>query len=234
MIISAVMQPTYLPWLGYFQLINDVDCFIFLDDVQLSKQSWQTRNRIKTSQGELVLSIPIEKSELGKGLINQIHVADRLNWRQKHLRTLHNAYAKAPYVDEVMTFLESQYAYNEDVISNFNISLIKNICEKIGIKKKFIISSDLGVPEGVKDYRVVEICKRINSEKYISPRGSMNYINREKEGGAFTDAGVELIYQEYNHPVYPQLHGEFVSNFAIVDLLFNVGFSSALKVITNN
>lgn len=230
--LSAVMQPTFNPWMGYFDLIDQVDVFVFLDDVQLSKQSWQTRNKIKTHQGELLLSIPLKSdASLKERLINNAHVADHLDWRNKHLRSIQGAYAKASFFKPVFEFISAHYLAGHPTISEFNSALISSIKERIGIQGKLICSSSLTGIHGEKDDRVVAICKTIGSDEYLSPKGSMEYINRTEEGGAFTSNHIQLFYHEYQHPEYPQLHGNFISHVGIIDLLFNVGFDDALTYV---
>lgn len=230
--ISAVMQPTFNPWMGYFDMIDQVDVFIFLDDVQLSKQSWQTRNKIKTQQGELLLSIPLKSdSSMKSRNINTAHTADHLDWRSKQLKSIHGAYVKSPFFKPVFEFIEQYYKSSSSTISLFNADFIRLVCEHIGLKKNFFLSSQLSGIAGEKDDRVVLICKTVGSDQYLSPKGSAKYINLKNEGGAFVIHGIDLYYHEYLHPQYPQLHGDFISHLGIIDLLFNVGLDEALMWI---
>ena len=227
----AIMQPTYIPWIGYFDLIDSVDKFVFLDDVKLEKCSWQVRNRIKTSQGELYLTVPIKstKSRL-ELMINEAEINDNIPWRKKHLKSIFFAYKKTKYFEEVYPFLEKLIDNNIILIKDFNINIIKSIAYKIGIETEFEISSKLEV-SGKKDYRLISICKELGCDEYISPQGSAVYLEKTKPCGAFDNSKISLYYFNYKHPIYNQLYGDFLPFMSIVDLLFNEGFKNALDII---
>jgi len=226
------MQPTYIPWLGYFDLIDQVDRFVFLDDVQMEKNSWQLRNRIKTAQGELYLSISRKKN---KGeqllLIKDTEVNDVSRWREKHIKSIETAYRKTDFFEEVFPFIESLINTNMINLSEFNTHIIQSIANRIGITTDFYISSKLTDIQGIKDQRVVLICKAIDCNAYLSPKGAAEYIDREKLGGEFPENNISLDYHEYEHPKYKQLYGEFLPYMSIVDLLFNEGFDKSLEII---
>jgi hypothetical protein len=227
----AIMQPTYNPWLGYFDLIDSVDIFVYLDDVQLEKQSWQVRNRIKTPQGELYLTIPTKRIlGLKKTLIKNAHINDKENWREKHLKSIFFFYKKAPYFEEVFPFIENLVNAPFQYLGDFNINFIENIKKRIGIKTKTIRSSSLNIV-GRKDEKLAKICKALNCDFYLSPQGSAVYIEKEKPGGKLVENGIEVYYHNYEHPTYRQLHGDFLPYMGIIDLLFNEGFEKALEII---
>jgi hypothetical protein len=232
--ICAVMQPTYIPWLGYFDLIDQVDSFVFLDDVQMEKNSWQLRNRIKTAQGELYLSMSRKKN---KGdqllLIKDTEINDTSRWREKHIKSMETAYRKTEFFEDVFPFIESLINEKTINLSEFNINIIKSIADKIGITTDYHISSKLTDIQGTKDQRVVLICKAIGCNVYLSPKGAAEYIDRKKPGGEFPENNILLFYHEYEHPVYTQLYGEFLPSMSIVDLLFNEGFEKSLGIIRN-
>lgn len=228
----AIMQPTYIPWIGYFGLIDSVDEFVFLDDVKLEKSSWQVRNRIKTAQGEIYLTIPVKNTKsrleltIGEAVIN-----DKEPWRKKHLKSIMFAYRKARYFEEVYQFLEN--IINDRTVTflrDFNIKIIKSISDKIGINTSFKISSELK-SKGAKDYRLVSICREIKCKDYISPQGSAAYLEKNTPCGAFGESEISLYYFNYKHPVYHQLYGSFIPYMSIVDLLFNEGFEHSLNII---
>lgn len=226
------MQPTFNPWLGYFDLIDQSDVFVFYDDVQLSKQSWQLRNRIKTSNGELFLSIPFVKNEDWRELlIRDAKTNEKLPWRKKHLKSIENSYRKSTYFDEVFSFIQDTYTPSYESISSFNINFIKSISDKIGINSKFICSSDIKNMKGSKDVRLANICNYLNVSEYLSPQGSADYIEEYSPGGAIVKANINLFYHNYKHPIYHQINGDFIPYMGIVDLLFNLGFSKSLEII---
>lgn len=228
----AIMQPTYLPWIGIFDLMDQADKYVFYDDVQLVKRSWNVRNRIKNNQGELYLTIPVKKTKSRNDtLICEAVINDDENWRDKHLKSIKHAYIKAPYYNDVMPFVETLISNSIIILSELNIFINTEIAKKIGLQTTFLKSSDLKSKEGKKDLRLAAICKEINCNNYLSAQGSAAYIELEKPGGVFPENNINLFYHHYEHPAYAQQHGEFLPYMCILDLLFNCGFNNALQVI---
>jgi len=220
---GSIMQPTYLPWIGYFAMIDQVDCFVFLDHVQLSKQSWQVRNRIKEKDGkELMLSIPVVSNGMKNTKLCDAVFANDI-WKIKHLKSFKQCYIKSSYYGEIMQLIEKVYEKEYFVLSEFTSELIKEICNYIGIDTKFYKSSEYKEIKGIKDEYLVNLCKYLNIDTYLSAKGSAVYIEKEKKGGCFTDAKIKLEYQNYSHPIYNQLGSEFMPYMGIVDILFNEG-----------
>lgn len=227
----AIMQPTYMPWLGYFSMIEQVDEFIFLDNVQLTGRSWQVRNKIKLNDAERLLTIPVEKDlPRDERFINATKYFGE-NWKKSHLDCIRTAYKKAPYYKEVMAFLEEKYAEKQASIGDFTIFMIKNIARMIGIDTVLKSSSQLLNVYGEKDEMLVSICKSVDADRYLSAQGSAVYIEKDAPGGAFARNGIELTYQNYIHPEYKQLGDTFISHIGIYDLLFCEGFEKALEII---
>lgn len=234
MAISAIMQPTFIPWLGYFDLMDKVDVFVYYDDVQLAKRSWQVRNRLKNDQGELWLTIPINKTKSRSDTtIKEAQINYGEPWPKKHLKSLQHAYGKSNFFDSVFALIEENYLAEYSTLGAFNISIIEAIAKKIGIETKRIRSSELSDISGSKDIRLVEINKALDIQNYLSPQGSAEYINESNPGGAFVENGIDLYYHSYAHPEYPQLFGEFIPYLGVFDLLFNVGFENSLDIIRN-
>ena len=230
--ICAIMQPTYYPWLGYFDMMDQCDKFILLDDVQLVKQSWHLRNRIKTANGSLFISIPIKKNlPYNKRILKLVEINYDMNWAEKHLKNIHFAYMKSPHFEEVYNFLEKFYDQKLQFLGSFNKQLIIKIGKKIGIETKILTSSSFTNIIGTKDVRLANLCKQAKADKYLSPQGSADYLESETPGGNLSSSGIEVYYHNYTHPVYPQLYDEFIPFMCIIDLLFNVGFKNALQVI---
>lgn len=228
----AIMQPTYLPWIGYFDLIDQVDKFVFLDSVQLTKQSWQVRNRIKSPDGELFLSIPtIRSNGLKDTKICEAIMQVDTKFKDKHLKSIKLLYRRALYFDEVYEMLFPLINNNETNLSEFNINIIKKISNTIGIKSTFLQSSKMTNIKGKKDGMGVSICNEICCNEYISSQGSAEYIEKENPGGEFSKNKIELFYHNYCHPKYNQLFGDFLSHMSIIDLLFNCGLDNSLDII---
>ncbi len=227
----AVMQPTYIPWIGYFDLIDQVDVFVFLDDVKLEKQSWQVRNRIKFLDKELMLSIPTNRVNGHNTMINESLVDDRSKWRKKHARTVAQSYSKAHFHNKIVKDYVTLLNLATNSLSLININIIKTLCRRMDINTEFVLSSDLGKTDKEKDDRVVDICKKINCNKYISPVGSKDYINRNRDGGAFVNSDVDLFYMNYKHPEYKQLGNVFIPYMSVLDLLLNLGYKQSVLAI---
>lgn len=238
----VIMQPTFNPWLGYFHLISEADIFVFLDDVQLSKQSWQTRNRIKTKDGEFIISIPVRHSgHYSEQLIKDTVIIEYEKFAIKTLKTLQQNYSKANYFDELHPFLVNYFhSYLSQGIvklGEFNANLIVSLSAMMGISPyKFYnlstcLERKLKTIEGEKDNRLVSICKAFECNEYLSPQGSAAYLEQDNPSGAFLDSGIKLEYQHFEHPTYQQQHGDFLPYMGVLDLLFNVGHKSALSVI---
>ncbi|AXI24945.1 hypothetical protein CFE53_01755 [Methanofervidicoccus sp. A16] len=221
----VILQPMYLPWIGYFGLIDIADVFVFYDDVQFVGSSWQQRNRIKISNGNWIwLTVPVMKKFGQK--INEVKINNNKNWAKKHWKSIFYAYTRAPYFKDYSDVFEKFYKRRWEYIVDLNVTIIKEICKLLGLDStKFIFSSQLNV-EGKKTDRLINILNKIGADEYISGPGAKAYIEPEK----FKKAGIKLYWFEFNHPVYPQLYGEFIPYLSIIDLLFNMGDRS-LEVI---
>lgn len=218
----SVMQPTYLPWMGYFALIDCSDKFVIYDDVQFEKRSWQQRNRIKTSQGIQMLTIPVLKKASESRLIYDMLINEEENWRKKHLMSIEQSYKGSAHFSDFFPVLESCYLNQTSSLAEFNSHIIKEICAYMGIDQKIVFSSSFRC-QGAKVDKLVNIVKHMGADEYLSPIGSFEYIN---ENNLFEKEGIGLWYQNFRHPEYIQLHGDFVSHLSIVDLLFNEGKNS--------
>lgn len=230
--IAAIMQPTYLPWIGYFDLIDTADRFVFLDDAQVLKRSWGVRNRILAQNGETYLTVPLSGHKHGEGsAFVETRIDPEQPWAKTHLATLHHAYAKAPHFAEVFSNLEQLLLTGHPTIGALNEDFIRATARRIGITTPFLKSSELQAIEGRKDERLLSICRAIGADTYLAAPGSAAYIEQEQEGGAFAGSGIAIRYHHFAHPVYPQRQDGFVSHMSIVDLLMNSGYASALEII---
>jgi hypothetical protein len=217
----VILQPSYIPWRGYFDQIALADIFVFLDDVQYDKHGWRNRNRIKTHQGPTWLTIPVfSKGTTSRHiLINQIEIDNRQPWNSKHLHSLQQAYSKAPYFDRYANLLEHFYTNPPRMLADFDIELSVALARELGIQHtRFISSSELRV-EGQKTDRLIAILEKLGADHYISGPSARDYIEPEK----FAAAGIRLTYMQYNYPEYPQLYPPYDSQLSILDLLFMTG-----------
>ena len=230
--IAAIMQPTYLPWIGYFDLIDRCDHFVFLDDAQVLKRSWGVRNRVLGQNGETFLTVPLTgHSQSADCTFINTAVDTNPKWRKTHLSTIQHAYSKAPYFAEVFESLEDLMAAGHQTIGALNKHFIKATAERMGIITPFTESSQLTDVSGAKDEWLLSICRAIDAATYLSAPGSAAYIEKDQEAGAFAGSGVELRYQNFVHPDYPQAGDAFVGFMSVVDLLMNCGYGSALEII---
>jgi hypothetical protein len=228
---SAIMQPTFNPWLGYFDLIDQVDTFVFLDDTQLTKRSWQVRNKIKLNGSEFWLTLPVKKTaSRDELLLCDAALNNDEKWKKKHISTLENAYRKTVHFKVIIEFLKPLYKAAEN-LSNFNTSLIVSISEKIGLKTEFVFSSKLEGVKGKKDFKLNSILELVDSEVYISPQGSAIYLNELSTGGEIVRNRRTLFYHDYHPKEYLQTKGDFIPYLGIFDVLFNEGFDRTLEII---
>lgn len=232
MTTCAIMQPTYLPWAGYFNLINSVDYFVFLDDVQLERQSWQTRNKYLLKGEEKYMSLPISH-ELGLSTpMNNISFSNNfLPWQKKTYRKLVSAYQNTTYgeviIQDLWTYFHN-YDYKNMTLSEYNIMLIEFFSKKLGIKTEFLKSSEMDFFGSRSDY-ITLILKSIGCDVYLSPNGAKNYLKEDK----FEEkSGVRLEFQVYNPSSYIQVDSnEFVSHLSIIDVIANIGYVRAKEYI---
>ncbi len=228
---AGIMQPTFLPWLGYFAMIDKVQRFVYLDDVQLVKRSWQVRNKINFQNKEFFLSVPVIKQSRNDMLICKVRIDYEQKWIEKHLNTIKHSYSKYPYFHEVFSLIEQIYSERYEFIADLNIAIINKICKLIGITTPCYRSSDIVKEKAAKDELLSNICISMGCNEYLSARGSADYIEAVNPGGAFSKNNIALYYQNYEHPTYKNFQKEFIPFLSIVDLLFNVGFDNALEVI---
>jgi len=222
----AIMQPTYLPWLGYFALIDRVDVFVFLDSVQFERRSWQQRNRIKGTGGAQLLTVPVFKKGLRDQPISEVRVDPSTGFADKHIRSIEHAYASAAHFEPVTTGLTEILRRHHDRLASLTMESIQWLADQLGISARFVTSSSLGAT-GKKADLLANICDELGARKYVSPPGSRPYL---EDSDAFKQLGIPVIYHDYQHPTYQQLHGSFLSHLSVVDLMFNVGPDS-LSVI---
>jgi hypothetical protein len=214
----AILQSNYLPWKGYFDLIHDVDLFVFYDDVQYTKNDWRNRNKIKTPNGPMWLTIPTG-SNLDR-LVCDVRLNDA-QWAQKHWKSLQQCYSSAPHFKRYEAFFKHVYLGTRwDSLSELNQYLIKTIAQEfLGIETRFADSRDYPT-QGRKLDRLMELIAQLDAQIYVSGPSAKSYIDAER----FEKAGVKLVYKSYQgYPEYAQRYPPFEHAVSIVDLLFNTG-----------
>jgi len=217
----VILQPSYIPWRGYFHQIQKADIFVFYDDVQFDRRGWRNRNQIKTPHGLQWLTIPVysKRHQIEQTPINNIHICWDTPWSKKHWSTIQNAYSKAPYFKQYRDRIQSWYAQKPELLSDFVIDITLSLAEILGLNNKiFLRSSSLSV-DGTKTDRLLAILAKVGATHYISGPSARNYIEEQK----FREAGITLEYMEYHYPDYPQLYLPYTPFVSILDLLMMVG-----------
>jgi hypothetical protein len=218
----AILQSNYIPWKGYFDIINSVDEFIIYDNVQYTKNDWRNRNRIKTSSGLHWLTIPVrQKGRLSLSLkINEIEAVDD-TWRKKHWKSIAINYAKAKYFKNYSSIFENLYLNSDYTrLSDINFSFIKVICKILGINTKLSWSTDYDMREEIRTMRLVELCTLSGATDYLSGPSAKGYIDES----AFKKANIKIVWMDYsNYPEYCQLFPPFQHSVSVIDLILNEG-----------
>ena len=218
----AVVQSSYIPWRGYFDLIRQADVFVFLDSVEFSKQDWRTRNKIKTAQGLKWLSVPVLWRGNSTKPISQIRLDPTGAWNTKHVRSIEQAYARAPFRNEVVALLSPIYQDPPEYLYQFNRELTQRLWGFFsgGAPKQFVGDETLSLPDTeCKDERLISLCRQLGATRYLSGPSAQAYIQPD----TWHRAGIELSYIDYRYVPYPQLHGPFEPFVSIVDTLMQLG-----------
>ena len=227
----AIMQPTYLPWAGYFNLISRADKFVFLDDVQFAAASWQQRNRIMFNGQAHMLTVPVLVKGRVDQLIREAQTDETQKWRAKHLSILRQAYARHPHGKVVLQLVERVLERPTRSLAEINVGLIEEFCRCLEIRLPFARSSDLNVG-GKRSSRVLQVCRHFQADTYLSAAGSREYIEEE---GLLSAADLSVLYQDFVGTPYPQLGAaEFISHLSIVDVVSNVGFAAARAYVDSH
>ena len=227
----AVMQPTYMPWLGYFDLLDQADHFVFLDDVQLARQSWQTRNRIRGSAGkELMLSVPVRHSGDLDVTLAETEIDDGKPWRKKHARTVEQVYAKAPHGQTAAILWQEILTRPEIRLAGFNSAAIERVANAIGLAVRTSRSTSHDLPTDRID-RLIALCEQTGCDTYLSTPGALEYMQADDAFARFDARGLNVVFQSYTHPSYDQGSEDFLSHLGIVDALAHVGIDAVLPLI---
>ena len=218
--LVAVHQPQYLPWFGYFDKIRRADFFVLLDNVQFKKNEWQNRNRIKTAHGWQWLTVPVKYKF--PQLINEVTINNSVKWQHKQRHAILTNYKKAPcyhYLDE---FFDDIFSRAWQSISQLNINVVTRLAKILGIDTPIFVASELGDFPNDPDERLIAITEYFKGDAYLAGSGGRQYMDLAK----FREKGMEVLFQDYKHPVYDQRFGEFVTYMSVIDLILNHGENS--------
>lgn len=226
-IITSIHQPDFFPYYGYFNKINKSNVYIVMDNVQLSKSGWTHRDKIKTNKEVNWITIPI-KNIKKKQLIKDCLINNDVNWKKKHINMIKENYKNSKFINEGIEIINDLYKLNTNYLFEFNFNIINKLFEifKINVDIKLLSQLDLN---GEKSELLVKILKKIKSNLYLSGEGAKNFIDLD----LFKYNNIEVIFNNFNHPIYEQIHGNFVKNLSILDIILNCGITETEKLIKN-
>ena len=219
----VVLQPGYLPWLGFFDQMRRSDTFVYYDDVQFDKHGWRNRNRIKSESGPQWLTVPVLHHGKGQPLIIDTLIDTRSGWARKHAGTLRQYYAKAPYLKRYLPELEELLNRPWTYLVDLDIAVVDLLAGWLKLTPTVLRASQLGIG-GTQSERLINLCVHLGANRYLSGNAASDYL----DVSAFEKHGIEVTWQDYHHPIYPQQHGPFVPYLSAIDLLLNCGDAGAL------
>ena len=226
--VVVIHQPDFVPYLGFFHRFLHADFYIALDHVQYvngSSRAWTHRDKIKTAQGEKWLTVSVKKAPRDTA-INQIELSKDTHWRQDNLSLLEQNYRKTPFYGELMPEIERLYAQPLHLLHDFNMASIELLMDLLDVRIPWVWSSSLD-PVGAKNELLVNLLKKVSATHYLSGVGARDYFDPTP----FREANIEVVWQNFNHPVYPQLNSEFIPYLSSIDLLFNCGVEQSRKIL---
>jgi hypothetical protein len=226
-VIVSIHQPAYLPWLGYFHKILRSDVFVFLDTVQLEKNGFANRNRVRTRSGVRWLTVPLLiKGHMGRS-IRGMQINQAAGWRRKHLRTMEQAYRHRPHYDRYAAEIGELIEGAGDSLGDFLFAMLGYFLEKTGLGgKKILRASEMGA-EGSRSELLAEIAREAGADVYLSGAAGREYLDRSP----FEAAGIEVAFQNFRHPEYDQGYPDFEPNMGIADALFNLGGEAIVPLL---
>lgn len=222
----AIMQPGYLPWLGFFELMQNCDLFVLLDDVPYTKKDWRNRNRIRTKEGWKWLSVPVRHKDRSGQLIKDVEIDNGKRWKKEHLNALYFNYHKAKYFTDYFSRLRNIYERAFDNLCILDCEIILYLRDQLKISTECITSSSLNIKSS-KNKKILEICKILEAEELYDSKASAEFIDT----ALFEREDIRVEFQDYGHPVYHQVFDPFIPYMSVLDLLFNCGPES-LNIIS--
>lgn len=222
----TIHQPEHMPWLGFFHKINMADLYVVFDNVQYRRRYFQNRNKIRVKDGEQWLTVPVERGKRDDLLIKDVKISNEdAKWKAKNLARIYHGYSKAPCFKDYWESFEAVYNEDHTRLIDLNLALIKFFFEALGIEKECVLASDLDV-SGEKGELIFNICRAAGAKTYISGISGRDYLDVKK----FEESGIGVVFQEFHHPIYKQLHEPFIPCISVADILFNHG-SASLDII---
>jgi hypothetical protein len=227
-VILTAHQPVYLPWLGLFQKIQAADLFCVFDIVQYQKKDFNNRNKIKTKNGEMWLSVPVESKGYLDKKIHDIKILED-GWRRKHYKSIYFAYEKSIFFDKYIGDFEKIIFHGKQkFLTDLNFEILTFLLKSLNISTPIVKASDYNFT-GHKSDLVLDMCMKLNADTYIFGELGRNYVDIK----SFSEKNINVLFQNYQHPKYKQLHGDFSPYMSVIDLLFNHGPNS-FSILTND
>lgn len=226
----AVMQPYIFPYIGYFQLINAVDIFVFYDDVNFIKRGWINRNRVLINGTDKLISIPCLKASQNK-LINEVNVDYKNKHFDKIITSINHSYKKAPYFESIFPIIIKTFESESSTIAELAVNSVINVLNYLGIEKETIVSSKQFDSNRSleKAQRLIEITKALEGKRYINSIGGMDLYSKSD----FKNSGIELKFLKPNIEPYRQFSNKFIPNLSIIDILMFNSKQSCVKMLSN-
>ncbi|MES0371994.1 MAG: WbqC family protein [Mariprofundaceae bacterium] len=222
--LVTIHQPNFMPWAGFFHKWLISDAFIILDTVQYHKNEWQNRNRIKSANGAQWLTVPV--SYRFPQAINEVEIASP-NWARKQVSAIEQSYAKAPYLDQYWPILRELLLQPGEKVSDLNTAIIRMLGETLGCQAPLHVASEMATDSDDPTERLISLCRELGGDAYLSGREGRGYLETKR----FSETGIDLWFQEVEAPVYPQLHGTFISHLSVIDMLFNLGPATSEMIL---
>lgn len=224
----VIHQPDFVPYLGFFQRFLSADQFIVLDHVQFvtgTSRSWTHRDKIKTPAGEKWITLSVSKASLGTP-INQIELSTSVDWATANLNLLKQNYRRAPFFDKVFPSVVQLYEAPPRLMADFNLRFIELLMDLLDVRLPWVRSSSLQ-PEGNSNDLLIDLLGKVGATHYLSGNGARDYMQLER----FAQAGIQVVWQQFTHPVYPQQFGAFVPYLSSLDVLFNCGITASRQIL---
>lgn len=228
-LIVSAHQPSYIPYLGYVHKLIISDLFIIMDNVQYEKNGYTNRNMIKTSNGPIWLTVPIILKNHTNKIIKDMEINNSSDWKLSHWKSIYYNYKKANFFNHYSDFLENLYKQKWEKLTDITNYILRFIIKDLEISTKIEFLSDTNI-KGKKDELILNMCKKYNANIFIFGSSGKTYADQEK----FSKEKINLYFQEYKHPTYNQLWGDFISNMSIIDLLLNEGPKKSKNIILRN
>lgn len=226
--LVVIHQPDFMPYMGFFDRLLKADIYVVLDNVQYvrgSSDHWTNRDQIKTKNGATWITVNVKKAHRETNICD-IYLAEEHGWRDRCRNMFRENYSKAPYYGEINPYIEEMLNFDCERLMDFNLNVIRKVNELLDIDVEIVLASDLK-PEGHSNELLVNIMKKLGQTRYLSGTGARDYYEEE----IYVENGIEIVWQEFEHPVYPQQHGEFIPYLSIIDLLYNCGIERSREIL---